>query len=81
MYVISNYMLGKSSGIDDLSAMQWKLFLALLVAWIIVVGALIKGIKTSGKVVYFTATFPYVILIVLFVRGITLDGAFDGINR
>jgi len=40
----------------------------------------LPGIKTSGKVVYFTATFPYVVIIILLIYGATLDGAKEGVK-
>ena len=41
---------------------------------------LLTGVILFVQVVYFTATFPYVILIVLLVRGLTLEGYQDGIE-
>jgi len=72
--------INQSAGPEDPGAVLWDLCLCLLLAWIIVFGCLAKGVQSSGKVVYFTATFPYVILIILLVRGVTLDGAADGIR-
>lgn len=34
----------------------------------------------SLQVVYFTATFPYVVILILLIRGATLEGARDGIE-
>ncbi|XP_032894564.1 sodium- and chloride-dependent glycine transporter 2 [Amblyraja radiata] len=73
------FVLQISDGIEHPGKIRWELALTLLLAWIIVYLSLAKGIKSSGKVVYFTATFPYVVLVILLIRGITLPGAGDGI--
>ncbi|XP_054639384.1 sodium- and chloride-dependent neutral and basic amino acid transporter B(0+)-like [Dunckerocampus dactyliophorus] len=72
--------LQRSSSIEETDSVVWHLALCLLLCSIIVAAALIKGIKSSGKVVYFTATFPYVVLMILLIRGVTLEGARDGID-
>lgn len=40
---------------------------------------IIKGVKSSGKAAYFLALFPYVIMLTLLIRAVTLEGAVDGI--
>uniref|UniRef100_A0A8C6KHB8 Transporter n=1 Tax=Nothobranchius furzeri TaxID=105023 RepID=A0A8C6KHB8_NOTFU len=52
----------------------------LLAAWAIVALAMIKGIKSSAKVMYFSSVFPYVVLFIFLIRGLMLDGAMDGIT-
>ena len=47
--------------------------------WTIYTSNYSQGIASSGKVVYFTAMFPYVVLTIFFFRGITLKGATAGL--
>ncbi|XP_061163461.1 sodium- and chloride-dependent creatine transporter 1-like [Saccostrea echinata] len=69
-----------SGSIEDGGGLVPHLTVCLLLMWIIVYFCVWRGVKWSGKVVYFTATFPYVILIILLIRGFTLPGARKGIE-
>ena len=72
--------LHKSEGLHDLGAIKWDIALCLLVVYIICYFSLWKGISTSGKVVWFTALFPYAVLLILLIRGVTLPGSLEGIR-
>ncbi|XP_022230124.1 sodium-dependent dopamine transporter [Drosophila obscura] len=72
--------LNQSEGIHDLGAIKWDMALCLLIVYLICYFSLWKGISTSGKVVWFTALFPYAVLLILLIRGLTLPGSFLGIQ-
>uniref|UniRef100_A0A8C9KPA5 Transporter n=1 Tax=Serinus canaria TaxID=9135 RepID=A0A8C9KPA5_SERCA len=68
-----------SNSISESGGLNWKMTLCLLVAWSLVGLAMIKGIQSSGKVMYFSSLFPYLVLVCFLVRGLLLRGAVDGI--
>lgn len=72
--------LHRSEGLHDLGEIKWDIALCLFVVYLICYFSLWKGISTSGKVVWFTALFPYAVLLILLVRGVTLPGSAEGIK-
>ncbi|XP_034830023.1 sodium-dependent proline transporter-like [Maniola hyperantus] len=64
---------------ENWGSIQWHLVGCLFFCWVVAFLCVIKGVQSAGKVVYFTALFPYVMLTALLIRGVTLDGASDGI--
>ncbi|XP_040063424.2 sodium- and chloride-dependent glycine transporter 2-like [Ixodes scapularis] len=73
-------VLNRSGGIEELGTLQGGLVLGLLISWIAVFLSVFKGVRSSGKVSYFTALTPFFILGVIMVRGVTLPGAMDGLK-
>nr|XP_029711978.1 sodium-dependent nutrient amino acid transporter 1-like isoform X2 [Aedes albopictus] len=64
---------------DGIGLPDWQLTLFLCLSWSIVLLILIKGVRSAGKVSYFLALFPYLVMGILLVRACTLPGAIDGI--
>lgn len=63
-----------------LGGVVWPLVLCLAIAWISIFLILYKGIKRVGKVVKWTVPIPLILIAILLIRGITLDGAWEGIT-
>ncbi|XP_064157993.1 sodium- and chloride-dependent GABA transporter 2-like isoform X2 [Anguilla rostrata] len=72
-------VLAISGGIEEVGSLRWEVLLCLIIMWVICYFCIWKGVKSTGKVVYFTATFPYLMLLVLLIRGLTLPGALQGV--
>uniref|UniRef100_A0A8B9RM95 Transporter n=1 Tax=Astyanax mexicanus TaxID=7994 RepID=A0A8B9RM95_ASTMX len=69
-----------SDSIDQTGEFNPLITGCLLAAWTIVCLAMIKGIKSSAKVMYFSSVFPYAVLFCFLIRGLMLDGAIEGIT-
>ncbi|XP_040569062.1 sodium-dependent dopamine transporter [Lepeophtheirus salmonis] len=70
----------ESDGFENLGLPIWQLTLCLMVIYILLYLSLFKGVKSSGKVVWITATMPYILLSILLIRGLLLPGALSGIH-
>ncbi|XP_067629260.1 sodium-dependent neutral amino acid transporter B(0)AT3 isoform X3 [Eurosta solidaginis] len=71
--------LDAAPSMDEPGGFKWWIVLCLFLSWTIVFFIVMKGIQSSGKVVYFTSLFPYIVLTIFFIRGITLRGASAGL--
>jgi solute carrier family 6 (neurotransmitter transporter, glycine) member 5/9 len=79
LYFLREVLKEKEDISTGLGSPDVKLTLFLFLGWAIVFIIIAKGIKSSGKVSYFLAVFPYMVMVTILVRGVTLDGSIDGI--
>ncbi|XP_060051476.1 sodium-dependent neutral amino acid transporter B(0)AT2 isoform X1 [Erinaceus europaeus] len=70
-----------SSSISEGGGLQWKMGLCLLVAWVLVCSAMVKGIQSCGKIIYISSLLPFVVLFCFLVRALLLNGSVDGIRH
>lgn len=63
-----------SPSVNEPIEFNYVMALSLIIAWSLVYLCMVQGLTSSGKIVYVTALFPYVVLVIFFLRGITLKG-------
>ena len=59
----------------------WPALVCLLIAWAVCYLCIRKGTSSVGKVVKYTVALPVVCLVILAVRGFSMDGAMTGLAR
>lgn len=74
------YVLKNSGSFSSLSAIDWRMALCFLLTWTIEAMSTFKGIRSVGKVVYLTSSFPYVVMVALLVVTGMREGAWNGIK-
>ncbi|XP_018398128.1 PREDICTED: sodium-dependent nutrient amino acid transporter 1-like [Cyphomyrmex costatus] len=79
LYFYKEVLREKDSIDDGIGTPDWRLSITLFLSWLTVFLVVIRGVRSSGKAAYFLAIFPYVVLIVLLIRAVTLDGSVNGI--
>jgi NSS family neurotransmitter:Na+ symporter len=65
---------------SKLGAIRLPIVIGLILSWAWIYFSIFKGPKMTGKVVYFTVLTPWIILITLFIRGITLPNSIEGLK-
>ncbi len=64
----------------SVGAIRWPVLAGLVATWVAIYFCIHKGVKSVGKVVLVTVPLPWLCLLVLVLRGITLPGAGEGLR-
>ena len=70
--------LGKTDG-PALGSIRWNIVWPLIVTWAAMYFCIFKGVKLVGKIVWITVPLPWLMLLILAVRGLTLEGSMQGL--
>ncbi|MCK4666390.1 sodium-dependent transporter [Candidatus Dependentiae bacterium] len=72
--------LGKVSEMLSIGSVRIPILGGLFLTWLWIYFSIFKGAKSVGKVVLLTVPLPFLILIFLVIRGLTLPGAMEGVK-
>ena len=70
--------LGKTEG-PALGAIRLNIVWPLIITWVAMYFCIFKGVRLVGKIVWLTVPLPWLMLLILAVRGLTLKGSMQGL--
>jgi len=70
--------LGHTEG-TALGSIRWNIVLPLIFAWFAMYLCIFRGVKLVGRIVWMTVPLPWLMLLILAVRGLTLEGSMQGL--
>ena len=63
-----------------LGSIRWNIFWPLVAAWLVMYLCIFRGVRLVGKIVWLTVPLPWLMLLILTVRGLTLPGSIKGLS-
>lgn len=73
-----NEFLHKTGGLFEIYSHSLWIMISMTIVTAISFGIIYKGLDTAKYTVYFLVPFPYIMITILFVKGLTLDGNYLG---
>jgi len=70
--------LGHQEGVA-LGGIRWKIVHPLIITWVVMYFCIFRGVRLVGKIVWLTVPLPWLMLLILAVRGLTLEGSMQGL--
>ena len=87
-YFFEDYLSGPSGGPAigfgterfHIGPFQAEILCMLFLAWVLMYFCIFRGVKLVGKIVWLTVPLPWIMLLVLAIRGLTLEGCMKGLT-
>ena len=76
----NNNILQLSESPKALGGIRLPIVGGLALVWLLIYLSLFKGVEALGKIVYFTVIIPWLIIVIMVIRGLTLPGAMEGLK-
>ncbi|MBL7107238.1 MAG: sodium-dependent transporter [Phycisphaerae bacterium] len=74
-YFFEDYLAGG----EYIGPFRGEILFMLILAWILMYFCIFRGVKLVGKIVWLTVPLPWIMLLILAIRGLTLEGSMKGL--